>query len=243
MPLQQIERKNMKRLLVLALATAVSASALYAADRAAKESERLDSAAAVIKELEKTPDKGIPDEIVSRAKCVAVVPSLKKGAIGIGGQYGQGFATCRTKAGGWSAPAPIRMAGGSWGLQLGGSSSDIVMVAVNDKGMQKLLESKFKIGADANASAGPVGRHAQAGTDWKLESELLTYSRSKGLFAGISLDGTDVSQNDDDTAALYGHLVPFRTILSGQTPAPAGAHEFVSAVSHYFNRAQASKSD
>lgn len=234
----------MKRLWILALATAVSASALYAADeKAAKERERLDSATAVIKELEQTPDKGIPDEIVSRAKCVAVVPSLKKGAIVFGGQYGQGFATCRTKAGGWSAPAPIRMAGGSWGLQIGGSASDIVMVAVNDKGMQDLLSSKFKIGADANASAGPVGRHAQAGTDWKLDSELLTYSRSKGLFAGISLDGTNVSQNDEDTAALYGHVIPFRSILSGQTPAPPGAHQFVSAVGRYFNRAVETKGE
>jgi lipid-binding SYLF domain-containing protein len=231
----------MKKFLIWVLTTAVGASALYAADTGAKEQERLESAAAVIKELEKTPDKGIPDEIVSRARCVAVVPSLKKGAIGIGGQYGQGFATCRTKGGRWSAPAPIRMAGGSWGFQLGGSASDIVMVAVNDKGMQDLLASKFKIGADANASAGPVGRHAQAGTNWKLDSELLTYSRSKGLFAGISLDGTNVSQNDDDTAALYGHLVPFRTILSGQTPAPAGAQEFVSAITRYFNRAQAAE--
>ncbi|GAC1650291.1 MAG: hypothetical protein NVS9B15_09800 [Acidobacteriaceae bacterium] len=203
-----------------------------------KETERLDKAAAVIEELSNTPDKGIPDEIVAKARCVAVVPGLKKGAIGIGGQYGQGVATCRT-GNGWSAPAPIRMAGGSWGFQLGGSSTDIVMVAVNQKGMQDLLSAKFKIGAGAEASAGPVGRHANAGTDWKLDSELLTYSRSKGLFAGIALDGTEVSQNDDDTAALYGHVIPFRTILAGTTPAPAGASRFTRAVSKYFNRVKA----
>lgn len=231
----------MKRFLVLALMTAMGSTLMYAADNGkAKLDERLDKATQILKELEATPDKGIPDEIASSAKCVAIVPSLKKGAIGFGGQYGQGFASCRTPNGRWSAPAPIRMAGGSWGFQLGGSSSDIVMVAVNDKGMQDLLASKFKIGADAAASAGPVGRHAQAGTNWKLDSELLTYSRSKGLFAGVSLDGTNVQQNDDDTAALYGHVIPFRTILSGSTPAPAGAgRAFVSEVTRYFNRARA----
>lgn len=229
----------MKRFLALALMTAVGSTVMFAADKAGQEKERLDAATAVIKELAATPDKGIPDEIAESAKCVAVVPSLKKGAFIFGGQYGQGFASCRTPDGRWSAPAPIRMAGGSWGLQIGGSSSDIVMVAVNQKGMQDLLASKFKIGADAAASAGPVGRHAQAGTDWKLDAELLTYSRSKGLFAGISLDGTTVSQNDEDTADLYGHVVPFRTLLSGQTPVPAGAGQFVDVVTRYFNRAKA----
>ena len=206
----------------------------------AKEGERLDKAAAIIEELSNTPDKGIPDEIVSRARCVAVVPGLKKGAIGFGGQYGQGIASCRT-GGRWSAPAPIRMAGGSWGLQLGGSATDIVLVAVNQRGMQHLLDSKFKIGAGAEAAAGPVGRHANAGTDWKLDSELLTYSRSKGLFAGIALDGTEVSQNDDDTAALYGHVIPFRTILSGGTPVPAQASRFERALTSYFNRVKEDK--
>ena len=208
---------------------------------AAKEADRLDKAAAVIEELSNTPDKGIPDEIVSKARCVAVVPGLKKGAIGIGGQYGQGVATCRT-GNGWSAPAPIRMAGGSWGFQLGGSSTDIVMVAMNQKGMQDLLNAKFKIGGDAGAAAGPIGRHASAGTDWKLDSELLTYSRSKGLFAGISLDGTEVSQNDDDTAALYGHVVPFRSILSGQTQPPQQASRFEKAIRSYCDRAGAGNS-
>ncbi len=237
----------MKRLLAVALMAFLgSACVATAQDKAetnldkAKVADRLDKAAEVIEALAGTPDKGIPDEIVSRAQCVAVVPGLKKGAIGIGGQYGQGFATCRTGTR-WSAPAPIRMAGGSWGFQIGGSSTDIVMVAVNQKGMQDLLSAKFKIGAGAEASAGPVGRHANAGTDWKLDSELLTYSRSKGLFAGISLDGTDVSQNDDDTAALYGHREPFRTILSGQTAAPASASRFEKAVSRYFNRATAAE--
>jgi SH3 domain-containing YSC84-like protein 1 len=244
----------MKRVLTLALTVGVSCIGLVAqqtpaeANReeathtkvaSAKETERLAHATEIIQELSKTPDRGIPDEIVSKARCVAVVPGLKKGAIGFGGQYGQGLTTCRTSKGTWSAPAPIRMAGGSWGLQIGGSSSDIVMVAMNDKGMQDLLNAKFKIGADASAAAGPVGRHAQAGTDWKLDSELLTYSRSKGLFAGIALDGTEVSQNDEDTAALYGHVIPFRTILSGQVPPPAEAKQFVQTITSYFNRASA----
>ncbi len=209
----------MKRFLAIALMGLVGSTVLFAAD--AKETERMDSAAAVLNELAQTPDKGIPDEIASSARCVAVVPSLKKGAFGFGGEYGQGIATCRTGHG-WSAPAPIRMTGGSWGLQIGGQSADVVMLAMNSKGMQDLLSSKFKIGGDATAAAGPIGRHASAGTNWKLDSELLTYSRAKGLFAGISLTGTDVSQNDDDTAALYGHAVPFRDILSGRVAPPRG---------------------
>ena len=232
----------MKRFAAAALVALVGSTMMYAADtQDGKITERLEKATDVLTALSHTPDKGVPDEIAARAKCIAVVPGLKKGAIGFGGQYGQGFATCRKANGGWSAPAPLRMAGGSWGLQLGGQSSDIVMIAMNDKGMQDLLASKFKIGADAAAAAGPVGRHAQAGTDWKLDSELLTYSRSKGLFAGISLDGTNVSQNDDDTAALYGHVYPFREILSGKVPPPASARAFVAAVRHYFNRAVANK--
>jgi SH3 domain-containing YSC84-like protein 1 len=212
---------------------------------AAKEADRLDKAAAVLESLEGTPDKGVPDEIAKGANCVAIVPGLKKGAIGVGGQYGQGFAVCRVGQGQtgrhWSAPAPIRMAGGSWGLQLGGSSTDIVMMVMNEKGMQDLLNAKFKIGGDAGAAAGPVGRHAQAGVDWKLDSELLTYSRSKGLFAGISLDGTEVSQNDDSTRALYGHVIPFRTILDGQTPTPAKARRFEAALHKYFDRVATDK--
>ncbi len=229
----------MKKFTVSALLVFVGSTMMYAADtNTGKITDRLDKATAVLTALSQTPDKGIPNEIASNAKCIAVVPGLKKGAIGFGGQYGQGFATCRAGHG-WSGPAPIRMAGGSWGLQLGGQSSDIVMVVMNEKGMQDLLAAKFKIGADASAAAGPVGRHAQAGTDWKLDSELLTYSRAKGLFAGVSLDGTSVTQNDDDTAALYGHVVPFRDILSGKATAPANARRFQATVRRYFNRAVA----
>jgi len=228
----------MKRLLAFLAISAVGASTLFAADNEQlKEQERLDSATAVLQALANTPDKGIPQNIAGTAKCVAVVPGLKKGALGWGGQYGQGFATCRT-ARGWSAPAPIRMAGGSWGLQIGGQSSDIVMLAMDQKGMQDMLDAKFKIGGDASAAAGPVGRHAEAATDWKLNSELLTYSRSKGAFAGISLSGTEVSQNDNDTRALYGRDIPFRTLLNGSVPVPAAARKFVSTVTQYFAEAK-----
>jgi len=184
-----------------------------------------------------TPDKGIPTQILQQATCVAVVPSLKKAAFVVGGQYGQGVVTCRTGHG-WSAPVFIRMAGGSFGFQIGGQSTDLVLIAVNDKGFQDLLKNKFKIGGDAAASAGPVGRNAQAGTDWKLSAELLTYSRSKGLFAGIDLDGTVVDQNTDDTNTYYGQPHSFEDILHGNVLPPDSAKPFLRTVVKYFVRSQ-----
>jgi SH3 domain-containing YSC84-like protein 1 len=164
---------------------------------------------------------------------VAVVPGMIKGAFIFGAQYGQGVVTCRTGHG-WSAPAFIRLAGGSWGLQIGGQATDLVLVAVNDNGFQDLLKSKFKIGANASAAAGPVGRNGEASTDWKMSAELLTYSRSRGLFAGIDLDGTSVSQNRPDTAAYYGQDYPFQTILKGNVAVPQDSIAFVQSVAHYF---------
>jgi lipid-binding SYLF domain-containing protein len=181
-----------------------------------------------------TPDKAIPSSILSGAACVVVIPSYKKAAFVVGGQYGQGVATCRTKDGKWSAPVCVQMAGGSFGFQIGGQATDLVMIAMNDQGLQDMLKNKFKLGADAAASAGPVGRNAAAGTDWKLNAQFLTYSRSKGLFAGINLDGTVVSQNQDDTRALYGADVPFETVLKGGQPTPAEARPFVRTVAKYF---------
>lgn len=206
----------------------------------AKVGGRLDDAAAVIRQIMATPDKAIPNSILSGASCVVVVPGYKKAAFVVGGQYGQGVATCRT-ARGWSAPVCIQMAGGSWGLQIGGQSTDLVMVAMNDHGLQDMLKNKFKLGADAAASAGPVGRNAAAGTDWKLNAEFLTYSRSKGLFAGINLDGTVVSQNSEDTRVLYGANIPFETILKGNQATPPEARNFVRTVAHYFVRARANR--
>ena len=168
---------------------------------------------------------------------MGVVPGMIKGAFVFGAQYGQGIVTCRTGHG-WSAPVFIRMAGGSWGLQIGGQSTDLILVAVNNRGFQDLLKSKFKIGADASAAAGPVGRAGQAATDWKMNAELLSYSRNKGLFAGISLDGTSVSQNKDDTEIFYGAPQDFQNVLKGNVGVPPGAVEFVRAVAHYFMQAK-----
>jgi lipid-binding SYLF domain-containing protein len=195
--------------------------------------ERVDAAKSVLDEIMAAQDSTIPSNIMEHATCVGVVPGLKKGAFVFGGQYGQGVVTCRTGHG-WSAPVFIRMAGGSWGLQIGAQSTDLVLVAVNRQGFQDLLKSKFKIGADVAAAAGPVGRNGQAATDWKMNSELLTYSRSKGLFAGIDLDGTVVSQNTDDTTTYYGHDLGFDQILKGSVDVPVGAVPFVKDVAHYF---------
>jgi lipid-binding SYLF domain-containing protein len=212
--------------------TATSMSAFAAADRA-KLDERLNNAAAVVGEVMATPDRGIPQTILAGAACVVVIPSFKKGAFVVGGQYGQGVATCRTPRG-WSAPVFVQLAGGSFGFQIGGQSTDLVLIAMNHDGLQHMLADKFKIGGDAAAAAGPVGRNAQAGTDWKLNAEFLTYSRSKGLFAGIDLDGTVLSQNSDDTRTIYGADVPFKTVLMGNQPTPPEAMHFVRTVAKYF---------
>jgi SH3 domain-containing YSC84-like protein 1 len=202
--------------------------------------DRVDAAKTVLDQIMAAGDRSIPMNILAQATCVGVVPGLIKGAFVFGAQYGQGVVTCRTGHG-WSAPVFIRMAGGSWGLQIGGQSTDLVLIAVNDKGFQDLLKNKFKIGADAAASAGPVGRNTQAATDWKMGAELLTYSRSKGLFAGIDLDGTSVSQNSEDTEVYFGQPHRFESILRGEVPVPAGAVPFVRDVAHHFIAAKNQK--
>lgn len=208
---------------------------LFAQDNPKLDS-RLDAARDVIREIMATPDRQIPNSILSDATCVAVVPGMLKGAFIFGAEYGQGVVTCRTGHG-WSAPAFIRMAGGSWGFQIGGKGTDLVLVAVNQKGMQDLLKSQFKIGASASAAAGPVGRDAGASTNWKMQSELLTWSRSKGLFAGVDLSGVSVSENTGDTDAFYGAPHTFRSILDGNVPVPPAAQDFVRSVAHYFHEA------
>ena len=200
---------------------------------------RIDSAKTVLDQIMAARDSTVPSNILRSATCVAVVPSMKKGAFFVGGQYGQGVVTCRTGHG-WSAPVFIRMAGGSFGLQFGGQATDLILIAVNDQGMQDLLKDKFKIGGDASAAAGPVGRAGQAATDWKMNAELLSYSRAKGLFAGIDLDGTSVSQNTEDTELFYGAPHSFQSILGGQVAVPAGAIAFVRDVASYFVQAKAS---
>jgi lipid-binding SYLF domain-containing protein len=191
--------------------------------------DRLDNATTVLHEIMGMPDKGIPEEVLEHAKCVAVIPHMVKGGFVFGAEGGKGVATCRT-AHGWSAPAFITISGGSWGLQIGVEAVDVVMIFQNDKAMQRLLESNFQVGGDASAAAGPVGRHATAGTDWKMDTEILTYSRAKGAFAGLTLTGASLRQDDDSRRAIYGDKVTTRALLSGKVPAPAVARPFLAEV-------------
>jgi lipid-binding SYLF domain-containing protein len=225
----------MKKLLGLAVIAALSVPA-FAADMEKLDS-RLDAARAVLDQIESVPDKSIPDSIARQAVCVGVVPGMVKGAFIFGAEYGQGVLTCRTREG-WSAPVFIRMAGGSFGFQIGGQGTDLVLVAVNHKGFEDLLRDKFKIGADVSAAAGPVGRDAQAATDLSMRAELLTWSRTHGLFAGIDLNGVSVSQNLDDTDTLYGSNHRFEEVLHGAVVPPEAAAPFIHAVEHYFGNAQ-----
>lgn len=223
--------------LVLCLGLLIPGSA-FAASTKEDLQDRVDAAKTVLDEILNTPDNSIPLNILEMATCVAVIPSLKKGAFLVGAEYGRGVVTCRTGHG-WSAPAFITLAGGSFGFQIGGQATDLVLVAVNDHGFQDLLKSKFKLGGDAAASAGPVGRNSQAATDWKMNAELLTYSRSKGLFAGIDLNGASVSQSMDDTRTYYGQAHGFRSILKGDVEVPEGAVAFVRTVAKAFVDAKA----
>jgi lipid-binding SYLF domain-containing protein len=225
----------MKQISVVALSMAITVSSLsaFGEEDKTKLNDRLSAAANVISEIMSAPDKGIPSGILGGASCVVVIPSFKKAAFIGGAQYGQGAATCRTPNG-WSAPVFVQLAGGSFGFQAGGQATDLVLIAMNQQGLQDMLKNKFKLGADAAASAGPVGRNAQAGTDWKMNAEFLSYSRSKGLFAGIDLDGTVLSQNEDATRAMYGANVPFDQVLKGNQVTPVEARPFVGTVAKYF---------
>ena len=227
----------MKKTLALICLSFMLTSAAFAATTRDNLQKRIDAAKAVIDEIMGVKDKSIPMDILQHATCVAVVPGMVKGAFVFGGQYGQGVVTCRTGHG-WSAPVFIRMAGGSFGFQIGGQSTDLVLVAMNDRGLQDLLKNKFKIGGDASAAAGPVGREGQASTDWKMGAELLSYSRNKGVFAGIDLDGTSVSQNKEDTELYLGKDYDFERVLKGNVAVPPDAEEFVRTVAHYFVEAK-----
>jgi len=220
-------------LLVLGLCSLLAGVSWSADDKEQSDiAKRIDASAKVLDEIMAVKDKAIPDKVMKNAKCIAVIPSMVKIAIGFGGSHGKGVATCRTENG-WSAPAPVTITGGSWGLQLGGQAVDLVMVVTNEQGMQHLLSSKFKLGADASAAAGPVGRDVAADTDIKMKAEVLTYSRARGLFAGIDLNGAAVTQDKDETHLLYGKFVPFSDILSGKVQPPAVAQSFLTAVKRY----------
>jgi SH3 domain-containing YSC84-like protein 1 len=242
-PSPKIPIKNVKGITIMlkkisvalcGLAMIAGSLSAHAQDDKAKIAGRMSAAGLVLDQIMATPDKGIPSGILSGASCVVVIPSFKKGAFVVGAQYGQGVATCRTSSGKWSAPVCVQLAGGSFGFQIGGQATDLVLIAMNQQGLQEMLKNKFKLGADAAASAGPVGRNAQAGTDWKLNAEFLSYSRSKGLFAGIDLDGTVLSQNQDDTRTLYGSDIQFNQILGGKEVTPVEARPFVRTVAKYF---------
>jgi lipid-binding SYLF domain-containing protein len=190
---------------------------------------RLQSSVDVIHAIMATPDKGIPQEVLNDAKCIVVVPNLIKGGFVFGGKHGRGVASCRT-AEGWSAPAFVSVGGGSAGLQIGVEGVDLVMLVMNDQGFQQLLSSKFELTGEGSVAAGPVGRHASAGTDWKMTTEVLSYSRSKGVFAGLTLEGAVVEQDNDSTRAIYGKQLEFRNILSGKVATPKSAEPFMKAV-------------
>ncbi len=201
-----------------------------------KATDRIQAAATVLDEIESAPDQGIPEEVLGSAECVAVVPSMLKGGFIVGANYGRGVASCRTPTG-WSAPAFLFTSGGSLGFQIGGQAVDLVMLIMNQDGMKNLLSSKFKLGADASVAAGPVGRHASADTDWKLKAQVLTYSRARGAFAGISLAGAVIKQDKDSTRELYGRMVPFRTSLTGKVEAPQGAYPFLNTLAKWAKKA------
>jgi len=216
-----------KLMLFVALLTFTSLG--WAESKREASMDRLDKAGTVLHEIMATPDKGIPEEVLEHARCVAVVPHMIKGGFVFGAENGRGVATCRT-ANGWSAPAFFAITGGSWGLQIGLEGVDLVMIIQNEKGMQQLLASKFQLGADASAAAGPVGRHASADTDWKLDTEILTYSRAKGAFAGLTLTGASIRRDDDSMQAIYGRKVTTRAALLGKVAVPASAQAFLNAV-------------
>jgi SH3 domain-containing YSC84-like protein 1 len=216
-------------LLLISLLGLVGTYAFAGSDRE-ETVERMQKSVDVLQSIMSTPDKGIPEEVLSGAKCIVIVPNLIKGGFIVGAKHGRGVATCRTSEG-WSAPAFVSVGGGSWGLQIGVEGVDLVMLVMNDNGLQHLLSSKFELTGESSVAAGPVGRHASAGTDWTLNTEVLTYSRSKGVFAGLTLEGAVVEQDNDSTRAIYGKHMVFRNILSGNAATPRSADAFLKAVS------------
>jgi SH3 domain-containing YSC84-like protein 1 len=225
-------KKTMSLPMSLLLMSAMGLVGTYAFAGSAREDsvDRLQRSVTVLHAIMSTPDKGIPEEVLSNAKCIVVVPDLIKGGFVFGGKHGRGVATCRTPEG-WSAPAFVSVGGGSWGLQIGIEDVDLVMLVMNDQGLQHLLSSKFELTGEGSVAAGPVGRHASAGTDWKMNTEMLTYSRSHGVFAGLTLEGAVVEQDNDSTHAIYGKRMLFRSILSGKAATPRSADAFLKAVS------------
>ena len=225
--------RHMKRLWLLAVVLSLC-SVVFAVDepKESKATDRVQASADVLNEIQSAPDSGVPQEILSRAECVAVVPSMLKGGFIVGAKYGRGVASCRTPKG-WSAPAFFLVEGGSFGFQIGGQAVDLVMLIMNNDGMQRLLSSQFTLGADASVAAGPVGRHAEGNTDWTMRAQVLTYSRARGVFAGAALNGAVMKQDKDSTRDFYGHMVTFKAALTGEVESPAPANPFLSSLSKW----------
>jgi SH3 domain-containing YSC84-like protein 1 len=228
----------MKKFLLLTLIVSLCSFAFGADDqpKETKAADRVQAAADVLNEIQAAPDSGIPQEVLGSAECVAVLPSMLKGGFIVGANYGRGLASCRTPKG-WSAPAFFVVTGGSFGFQIGGQAVDLVMLIMNKDGMKHLLSSQFELGADASVAAGPVGRHAQGNTDWKMRAEVLTYSRARGLFAGVSLNGAVIKQDKDSTREFYGRMVPFRTSLVGEIEPPPAANAFLTTLAKWAQEA------
>jgi len=232
--------KGFTRLGIACLSVGVlSAGLLYGGESAAT---RLKTSGNVLSEIMGTPDKGIPRELLESSQCIVIVPGMKKGAFIVGGNYGKGFMLCRLPSGsGWSAPAGVRVEGGSVGFQIGGSETDVVMLIMNKRGAEKLLSDKFTLGADASVAAGPVGRTSSADTDAKLHAEILSYSRSRGAFAGISLDGATLRPDNDSNAELYGKKLTNQQIVNGTTKVPRAGSKLVAQLNKYSPRKEAQK--
>ena len=225
----------MKKLLILCVIASMTIAA-FSAPANNKAVDRVQAAADVLDEIQGAPDQGIPEEVLGSADCVAVVPTMLKGGFIVAARYGRGVASCRTPKG-WSAPAFFTVEGGSVGFQIGGQAVDLVMLIMNKEGMNNLLSSKFQLGADASVAAGPVGRHAAADTDWKMRAQVLTYSRARGVFAGVSLDGARIKQDKDSTREFYGRMVPFQTSLTGEIDSPNTAHPFLATLAKWAQEA------
>jgi SH3 domain-containing YSC84-like protein 1 len=234
------KRRKMKRFLLLWVVVSLAATAFAAdekaSDKESKAQDRVQAAADVLDEIQGAPDQGIPEEVLGSAECVAVVPSMLKGGFVVGAHYGRGVASCRTPKG-WSAPAFFSVKGGSFGLQIGGQAVDLVMLIMNENGMRNLLSSNFKLGANASVAAGPVGRHAAADTDWKMRAQILSYSRTRGIFAGLELNGAVIKQDKDSTREFYGHMVTSRASLQGEIEAPKEAYPFLQTLAKWAKEA------
>ena len=222
----------MKKLLLPLVVLGLAASTFAATDDDEnKAAGRVKSASTILEEIQMAPDTGIPDNVMGSAQCVAVVPSMLKAGFVVGARYGRGVASCRTPKG-WSDPAFFTIEGGSWGLQIGAQAVDLVMLVMNQKGMENLLNSKFKLGADASVAAGPVGRHAAADTDWTMRAQILSYSRARGIFAGLELNGSVIKVDRESTREFYGHMQPFRTTLE-TVSSPQGSYPFLESLSKW----------